>query len=273
MELSPLAASAFAGLLERRTGQQLAPGRRWRIETALAPLMRAHGIPSLDRLAMLVREPHPTPLGEQVVEALLNHETSFFRDAAAFRALRDSVLPALAGRFAPERRLRIWSAGCATGQETYSVALVAGSVPALAGWELAILGSDVSPQAVARAREALYSPFEIQRGLRAADMIAHFQAEGEQWRASPALRSQVAFRTHNLLDPPPGRFDLILCRNVLFYFAPARRREVLARLAEALEEGGVLMLGAGETVLGQSEAFVPDPALRGVYRLGCEDAR
>ena len=274
MEMTPITAGAFAGLLERATGQQLVPGRRWRIETALGPIMRARGLETLDHLAALACGAQDPSLGDEVVEALLNHETFFFRDIGAFNLLASEALPALADRCGDERRLRIWSAGCSTGQEAYSLVLALGRHPRWAGWDVSILGTDISRQAIARARAGLYSQFEIQRGLPIGDMIAHFQAEGDQWRASPMLRDKVMFRQHNLLDvPPPGRFDLVLCRNVLLYFPPDRRRAVLDRLAESMVPDGMLVLGAGETVLGQSDAFDPDHAHRGVYRPRAKGAR
>ena len=274
MEMSPIAARAFAGLLERATGQQLVPGRRWRIETALGPILRARGIHTLDCLAAMVRGCDDSALSDEVVEALLNHETFFFRDSGTFQMIAKEALPALAAQRQARRQLRIWSAGCSTGQETYSLALALARQPLGAEWDISILGTDISHQAVARAREGMYSQFEIQRGLPIGDMLAFFEAEGESWRAASALRQRVSFRQHNLLDPPPpGRFDLVLCRNVLLYFSANGRRAVLDRLAEAMAPDGMLVLGAGETMLGQSDAFDANPALRGVYRPSPEDAR
>src|SRR6187402_296529 len=121
--MTPLAARALAGLLEQMTGQQLATTRRWRLQTALQPVMRAHNIGSLDLLAGLASQPG-SALREDVVEALLNHETSFYRDLAVFKAIGDEVLPVLAPARAATRRLRLWSAGCSTGQEAYSLAFL-----------------------------------------------------------------------------------------------------------------------------------------------------
>lgn len=267
MDMTPLAASAFARLFESATGQQLAAGRRWRIETALGPVLRAQGVETLDGLAMRLGRDARSPLAREVVEALLNHETSFYRDPAAFRLLVTDGLAAVAAR-RPERRLRLWSAGCATGQEAYSLALAAGRAGSpVAGWDVSILGTDFSHAAVEQAERGIYSHFEIQRGLPIGEMMANFEPEGEAWRARAELRARVTFRQHNLLDPPPpGRFDVILCRNVLLYFAPERRRAVLDGLAGAIAPDGLLMLGAGETVLGQTDAFVADPVLKGLYR-------
>ena len=119
----------------------------------------------------------------------------------------------------------------------------------------------------AQARNGSYSQFEVQRGLPIGDLIARFEQEGEDWRIKPMLKARTNFMVHNLLDPPPaGRFDIILCRNVLLYFSAERRRAVLDRLASAIQPDGMLILGAGETVLGQTDAFVPDKELRGIYR-------
>ena len=264
--MTPLAARSLAGLLEQMTGQQLASTRRWRIETALQPLMRHHNISSLDMLAGLASQPGST-LREDVVEALLNHETSFYRDLPIFKAIGDEVLPVMAaGR--PGTKLRIWSAGCSTGQEAYSLAFIFSNQGARwDDWQIEILGTDVSPLAVAQARNGIYSQFEVQRGLPIGDLIARFDQEGDDWRVRPMLKARTSFMVHNLLDPAPAsRFDLILCRNVLLYFSAERRRAVLDRLASAIAPDGMLILGAGETVLGQTEAFTPDPQLRGVYR-------
>ncbi len=117
MDMTPLAARSLAGLLEQVTGQQLASNRRWRIETALAPVMKAHDISSLDMLAAKAAQTPFSALREDVVEALLNHETSFYRDIAVYKAIGTEVLPAMAAARTSQRRLRIWSAGCSTGQE------------------------------------------------------------------------------------------------------------------------------------------------------------
>ena len=270
MEMTPLAARSLAGLLEQMTGQQLASGRRWRIETALQPVMRKHDIASLDMLAGLASQPG-SPLREDVVEALLNHETSFYRDLPVFRAIGDEALPVLAQARADSKKLRIWSAGCSTGQEVYSLAfLFSNQKNAWDDWQVDLLGSDVSPQAIAQARNGTYSQFEVQRGLPITDLIARFDQEGDDWRIRSMLKARVSFMVHNLLDQPPaGRFDMILCRNVLLYFSAERRRAVLDRLASAIAPDGMLILGAGETVLGQTDAFVPAAEVRGIYRPRC----
>jgi len=267
VDMTPLAARSLAGLLEQMTGQQLAITRRWRIETVLQPVMRKHNISSLDMLAGLASQPGAA-LREDVVEALLNHETSFYRDLPVFKALGEEVLPALAEARGASKKLRIWSAGCSTGQEVYSLAFLFSNQKAhWDDWQIDILGTDVSPQAIAQARNGTYSQFEVQRGLPIGDLITRFDQEGDDWRIRSMLKARINFAVHNLLDmPPAGRYDIILCRNVLLYFSAERRRTVLDRLASAVTPDGMLILGAGETLLGQTDAFTPDPHLRGIYR-------
>jgi chemotaxis protein methyltransferase CheR len=266
VEVSPPAMRAFAALLHDRTGQEIGAGRSWRIETALSPLLKAHGIDSLDRLACVMTR--DADLAAGVVDALLNNETSFFRDRAAFTTLFGGVLESIAAR-GTGRRLSIWCAGCSTGQEVYSIAMLLGGEPERwAGWTIDLLGSDVSGAAITRARAGVYSHFEVQRGLPMGEMLRWFDPIDEEWRVRQELRTRVRFVTHNLLDRPPTgvRADVILCRNVLLYLVAAKRAQVFDRLAAALAPDGLLMLGAGETVLGQSRAFEPDPLLRGFYR-------
>jgi chemotaxis protein methyltransferase CheR len=267
--MSPLAVGIFSKLLERETGQELVAGRRWRIETALGPVMKSQGIETLDQLAVRLGRAEERRLAQEVVEALLNHETSFFRDIAAFRSFAGEALPVLAKRRSETRRLRIWSAGCSTGQEAYSLAIELRRQAELwRGWDVSITATDISSHAVARAREGLFGQLEIQRGLPIGDMMTWFEPEGDSWRAKPELRRSISFAVHNLIERPPlGRFDIVLCRNVLLYFPPETRRIVLDKVASAMAPDGLLFLGAGETVLGQSDAFESDRQLRGFYRL------
>jgi chemotaxis protein methyltransferase CheR len=268
MEISDSAIRILAGLLEARTGQQLAVSRRWRIDMALRPLIAKHGIPSLDDLVHRLVAGRNAALADEAIEALLNHETFFYRDLNAFRLLDEQGLMRLHAARASSRRLRIWSAGCSTGQEVYTIAMMIADRPdRWRGWTVDILGTDLSPVAIERARAGRYSQFEIQRGLPVNKMLRCFDQDGDHWQTSAMLRQAVRFRTHNLLMAPPvGLFDVVLCRNVLLYFSPDVRGLVFGRIASAMQPDGLLMLGAGETVMGQTDAFVSDFEARGLYR-------
>jgi len=270
MQVSDSSSRILAGLLEARTGQQLTMNRRWRIETALSKLLRERGIATLDELITILVMGKEPGLSNQVVEALLNNETYFFRDRAPFDLLAKHALPSLARKRHASRRLRIWSAGCSTGQEVYSLAMLFAENPVeWQGWTIDILGTDVSSLAVDRARSGIYTQFEVQRGLGINQTIRWFEECPDGWRAVEALRKVARFQVHNLLEQPPqpGGFDVVLCRNVLLYLAPEKRRLAFDRLASAMAKDGWLMLGAGETVIGQTDRFGADIQARGLYRL------
>ena len=270
MQVSDSSSRILAGLLEARTGQQLTMSRRWRIETALSSLLRARGIATLDELITILVMGREPALANLVVEALLNNETYFFRDRQPFDLLAGQFLPALAKARAEKKCLKIWSAGCSTGQETYSLAMLFADDPLKwQGWTIDILGTDVSGAVVDRARAGTYTQFEVQRGLGIQQMIRWFAESEDGWRCAEALRRQVRFQVHNILETPPhpGQFDIILCRNVLLYLSPEKRGAAFDRLASALAPDGALMLGAGETVIGQTTRFAADRETRGLYRL------
>lgn len=269
MQVSDSSSRILAGLLEARTGQQLTMNRRWRIETALSSLLRERGISTLDELITILVMGKEPALSNQVVEALLNNETYFFRDRAPFDLLARHALPQLATKRDSTRRIKIWSAGCSTGQEVYSLAMLFAEDPAKwQGWTIDVLGTDVSSNVVDRARGGAYSQFEVQRGLGINQTIRWFEECEGGWRAVEQLRKSVRFQVHNLLESPPhpGEFDIVLCRNVLLYLTGDKRRMAFDRIASAIAADGWLMLGAGETVIGQTDRFGADVEARGLYR-------
>jgi chemotaxis protein methyltransferase CheR len=257
------AAQLLTQLLEARTGQQLAAYRSWRLDVALKPLLKERGLDTLDQLAAELMECATPGLDDLIVDALVNAETSFFRDAHVF----DQVAEVVAQAAAENRRARIWSAGCATGQEPLSLAMLfaekGAGPPALPE----IVATDVSEGALARGRTGRYTQFEVQRGLPIRRLLQWFEQKNDDWIAAPELLRAIHYRRLNLVDDaaPPGRFDLILCRNVLLYFAPETKARVFAGLAHALRPGGLLVLGAGETVIGQTQLFEPSRRYRGLY--------
>ena len=276
MQISDSSSRILAGLLEARTGQQLTMSRRWRIETALSALLRERGIGTLDELITILVMGKEPSLSQKVVEALLNNETYFFRDRAPFDVLQRHALVELAQRRAKSKRLRIWSAGCSTGQEVYSLSMLfAEEAEKWRGWTIDILGTDVSTGCVDRARTGTYSQFEVQRGLGINQMIKWFEETADGWRAVEPLRKPVRFQVHNLLEPAPhpGDFDIVLCRNVLLYLSPEKKTLAFERIAGAMADDGWLMLGAGETVIGQTSKLGSDINARGLYRIVGDGAR
>jgi len=274
LQISDSSSRILAGLLEARTGQQLTMSRRWRIETALSSLLRERGIGTLDELITILVMGKEPGLSNQVVEALLNNETYFFRDRTPFDTLARHALPALSVKRASKKQLRIWSAGCSTGQEAYSLAMLFADDPVKwRGWTIDILGTDVSGCVIDRARAGVYSQFEVQRGLAITQTVRWFEECADGWRIAEALRGNVRFQVQNLLEQPPhpGTFDIVLCRNVLLYLCSEKKALAFDRLASAMAPDGYFMLGAGETVIGQTNKLVSDSEARGLYRLETRD--
>lgn len=273
MESSPASYQIVTDLLAEHTGQHLTENRRWRIGSALAGVFRKHGISNVDQLVCMLDQPDrrksDNDLAQEVVEALLNNETYFFRDKPTFDQLPQDILPEIARRREDTKRISIWSAGCSTGQEVYSLAIAfAEQNRRWDGWQIDIFGTDVSSRAIAAARSGVYTQFEIQRGLGVAQMIKHFEETGEGWQISNTTRMPTRFQQHNVLNDPPSRkkFDLILCRNVLLYFDAATRDKAFSKLHSALASDGFLMLGAGENTIGQKCDFSPVAGRASVFQ-------
>ncbi|MEG3180337.1 CheR family methyltransferase [Sphingomonas sp. LT1P40] len=260
------AMNVIGALLEQRTGQHIAANRAWRVETALKPVLRANDLDTPDQLIGRLAADRNGPLADAVVDALLNQETSFFRDVGVLEQVVEAAQALKAA--SPGRRLRIWSAGCSNGQEPYSLAMLFEEAATRGVAMPEIVATDVSVAAVARARAGRFSQFEIQRGLPVRRMVTWFDSVDGEWIVRPELAKRIQFRRHNLAkDPPPvGMFDLVLCRNVLLYFDAALRTRVFRTLRAGLRDGGLLVLGAGETVIGQTDAFRPSDKFRGLYQ-------
>ena len=266
--VSQAAITVLSALLEARTGQQIAAYRSWRLDTALKPLLRARNLDTLDQLVVQLLGGKDPSIGDQIVDALLNQETSFYRDALVFEHLVAAIAAAETGTGGARRRVRIWCAGCSTGQEPLSLAMLFAERHEATGAPIPeIVATDVSDVAIARARAGRFTQFEIQRGLPIRRMMRWFDGVGGDWVAKPELMKLVAFRRVNLVaDPAPaGQFDLVLCRNVLLYLSPETKLSVFATIARVLRPGGVFVMGAGETVIGQTPLFAPSQRYRGFY--------
>jgi chemotaxis protein methyltransferase CheR len=261
--------ASIAALVKARSGIVLTPDKEYMLETRLAPLMKQAAIPTLDALALKLRDPRAEALARDVTEALTTNESSFFRDGKPFDHLK-RLLPKLMVARPPGHKLRIWSAACSTGQEAYSVAMI---LLELGLKNAEIFGSDLSRDVVERAREGVFTQFEVQRGLPVQMLVKHFKPEGGKYRVSPALKELVRFEERNLLGDHRalGRFDVVFCRNVLIYFDPQTKGRVLNALAGQMAPDGVMYLGGAETVLGLTDRLVAVMGERGAYALAASN--
>ncbi len=255
-------------LLEQHTGQALVANRHWRIEMALKPLMRENSIPDIETLVSILIMGADDDLLRKCMEAMINNETCFFRDQANFALLTGPVLDSIREQRAHTKRIRIWSAACSTGQEPYSMAMmIMENEEKWRGWDIQLIASDISKVALDQAKSGRYSQFEIQRGLPVKLMMKYFTQDGEEWVAKDNLRKMIKFGDHNLLNSilHTSQCDIILCRNMLMYLSEDKRRAALDRLSDAVAPDGILMLGAAETVIGQTERLTSSREFRGFY--------
>lgn len=193
-----------------------------------------------------------------LLDIATNNETSFFRDPSIYRALEGFILPELKASFPTSFTHRIWSAASSFGQEPYSIAMVASEYKERHpdSPRIEIVASDISDQALKRAKSATYTQLEVQRGLSAQRMIKYFtKIEESYWRLKPEVSSLVSFSKQNLLSPFTGlgKFHVIFCRYVLIYQTAERKKEIMGRLMDCLHPKGFMILGGSESAMGLSQ--------------------
>jgi len=271
--VTPLDYDFLRRLLKERSGLDLSADKQYLVESRLIPLARRAGMPGIAELVAKIKG-GAEALTTDVVEAMTTNETFFFRDKIPFDHLRETILPALVQARGSRRSLRIWCAASSTGQEPYSIAMCVKEFGGLAGWRVEIVATDLSQEVLEKSKAALYSQFEVQRGLPIQLLVKHFVQVGELWQLNADIRAMVQHRQLNLLQDFShlGTFDVIFCRNVLIYFDQDTKAGIFDRLSRMLEPDGVLLLGAAESVVGISDAFKPYPERRGLYRLNADRA-
>jgi chemotaxis protein methyltransferase CheR len=254
--------------LKSRSGLMLSNDKQYLIESRLSPIARKQGMSGISELVNKLKAPGSEQLAVQVTEAMTTNESFFFRDKIPFDHFKDVMLPALMKERAAKKHLRIWCAAASTGQEPYSLAMILKEMgPALAGWRIEIIGTDLSSDVLDRAKAGAYSQFEVQRGLPIQYLLKYFTQNGDQWTIAPEIRAMVQYRTLNLLKDfsALGQFDIVYCRNVLIYFDQPTKIDVMNRIAKMIPSDGYFLLGAAETVVGLSDAFKPLTDKRGLY--------
>jgi chemotaxis protein methyltransferase CheR len=258
----------IAAMLKERSGLVLSKDKTYLLESRLIPVARKRGLKGLDDLVDTIRRTRPEPLISDVTEAMTTNESFFFRDTKPFDLFRNHALPHFLAARSGKKFFRIWCAAASTGQEPYSLAIILKEQAAkLAGWKYEIIGTDLSREVLERAKNGLYSQFEVQRGLPIQLLVKYFEKKEDQWQLRPEIRGMVQYKELNLLHDlkPLGAFDVVFCRNVLIYFDQSTKGRILENISKLMPDDGMLFLGGAETVLGISDKFKPLPGQRGVY--------
>ncbi|MBA4100199.1 MAG: chemotaxis protein CheR [Rhodospirillum sp.] len=262
-------------ILRERSGLVLTNDKAYLLESRLLPVARKWKLATFDDLVRVIRTKMDEAVVRDVVEAMTTNESFFFRDTKPFDQFKALVLPALLKSRAASRTIRIWSAACSSGQEPYSLAMILSeSAAQLNGWKIEIVGTDLSTEILNRAKEGMYSQFEVQRGLPITMLVKYFAQIGDRWQINAKIRGMVQYKEFNLLQDPMalGRFDVVFCRNVLIYFDQPTKTRVLNSVSKLMPEDGFLFLGGAETVLGITDKFQMVPGQRGVYGVASTSA-
>jgi chemotaxis protein methyltransferase CheR len=237
-------------------GIVLEDNKHYLFESRLAPIVKQHGLGSINDLCVLLRAKRDVALDHQVVEAMTTNETYFFRDPAQYEAIRTVLLPKLRAERVDTKNLRLWSAASSTGQEAYTLAMLL-LENGFKDWNIQILGTDFSEKVVERARSGIYQQIEVNRGLPAALLVKYFRRSGLDWQLSEQVRKMVRFDTIDLRKSMRtlGPFDLVFCRNVMIYFDNDTKRKIMKEIHSTLFRGGWLLLGGAETAISLEERF------------------
>lgn len=257
----------YRDLLQEQSGQVLTQDKAYLLESRLNPVAKKWGYDHISSMTHKLRSVPERELISDIVEAMTSNDTSFFRDQKPFDQFRETILPHYASAEAP-RKIRIWCAGAASGQEPYSIAMIIKEEEArLNGLTFEIVATDLSHEILEKAKEGLYSQFEVQRGLPVDMLTKHFDQDGNKWQIKDDIKNMITFKSANVLEPMEqlGVFDVIFCRNMLIDFSPLTQKDVLERMHRQLKDDGFVILGNDETAVGVTDQFRAMPDHRGLF--------
>ena len=263
MKTSTVIVKFFADYVSSQLGIIYSETNYYQLETRLAEVAKGMGLPGVEELYVHAQRGFSAQLKGLLLDLATNNETLFFRDPPAFAALEKAILADHLNWRERKEPYRVWSAACSFGQEVYSLAMTLDRLRnKLPGESFEIIATDVSSRALKAAEDGIYSEMNVARGLdpilRDRYFVQHTNAKGEvEWAARTELRRGLKFQSQNLLDSFEhlGKFDMILCRNVLIYQTTESRKGIVLKLHKQLRPGGLFLLGSSESLLGISDDF------------------
>ena len=273
IKITPQEFDIFTRYILEISGIALAKGKEYLVETRLSPLVEELGCTSFTDFHRRVKADLKKDLEKRIIDGISTNETYFFRDKTPFELLQYKIIPDLIDRRTKVKtglktNIRLWSAASSTGQEIYSIAMTLAEIGITpANYNIKLLGTDISDAAVAQASYGWYNKFEIARGLDPKRLTRFFNQDKDGWRIKDEIRFMAQFKQTNLMKPllGLGKFDVILCRNVMIYFTQEDRRKIYSNLAKLLEPDGYLIIGSTESLANDSDLFVPQRYLKSVF--------
>ncbi len=264
--MDPAEFGMWARYIQDISGIFLEPAKSYLIETRLGPILRECNCRTFTALYQKSRADATREIEKKIIDQITTNETFFFRDVAPFEMLKFKIVPDMINRKTQQAftnspvAIRIWSAGCASGQEVYSIAMILKEMlEDSKNYQLTVLGTDISSKAIRRADHGTYSKFEVDRGLTSEQTEKNFVRDGEGWKIKDDIRAMVSFKKMNLMLPfaGMGKFDIIFCRNVAIYFTTADRKKLFENIETVLAADGILIVGATESLTGIAPQFEP----------------
>ena len=262
----------FARYILEISGIALDVGKEYLLETRLNPLLGKFSCNSYSELLRKAKTDLKREIENQIIDAISTNETYFFRDKNPFQLLQHKIFPDLIDRRAKKSigkpTLRLWSAANSTGQEIYSIAMTLlemGVTPK--DYNIKLFGTDISDAAIAQASYGLYNKFEVARGLDPGRLRKYFDPQEDKYKIKDELRAMAQFKKMNLMKPflGMGKFDIVLCRNVMIYFTSEDRRKIYANIAKVLEPDGYLLIGSTESLVNDTDLFASNKYLNSVF--------
>jgi chemotaxis protein methyltransferase CheR len=259
LKLEPDEHALLCDLFRDLAGLALAPSSRFTVERRLRERLVALNLKSFSEYYQFLRfHPNARAELEEAIDLLTTHETYFFREDYQLRAFSNELLPLFQRERRAQKRLSIWSAGCSTGEEVYTIAILVLASGLFEGWDLRIYGSDISKKCIASARRGVYAKGSFRQAFD--PTFAHyFEKTADGVEIGKSVRALCHFGHTNLLDTEKttliGQVDAVFCRNVLIYLSDEARKKVIGTLYDQLRPGGVLLLGHSESLLNVSTAF------------------
>lgn len=258
-ELDDRSYHQISEFLEQQCGIVLGENKQYLVKSRLAPLMSKYGVDTLEALVTRTLSPVERQLRAAVVDAMTTNETLWFRDEYPFKLLKNKILPDFANKTSP---VKIWSAASSSGQEPYSIAMSVleyqKSQPGSFSRGVQVVGTDISTTMLEHCKYGHYDSLALARGLSEERKKQFFEnGDNGMLKVKDEVKKMVAFRSLNLLNSYSlmGRFDIVFCRNVLIYFAPEIKAQIISQIHGVLNEGGYLFLGASESLSGLNDDF------------------
>jgi chemotaxis protein methyltransferase CheR len=255
----------IADLVQQKSGIELGPDKLYLIESRIQSVLAEFKLDTITQLVERLKDgARNSHVLRAVVDSMTTNETLFFRDRVPFEVLTKKLVPYFQQVRKASRRLRIWSAGCAGGQEPYSLLMTLATLPEMfKSWKIEVLATDLCSTVLEKAKLGIYTQFEIRRGVSGECLARYFVPTDSRWQIADFIREKVVFRELNLIDPLPVMepFDIVLCRNVLIYFSHETKKKVLESIATAMSPDGFLILGGAESAINITDSLIQVPGV------------